>query len=160
MSRLRLQQRPLPSLLERLIDPESAVTAEQLPHWVSNMLAVIGRDLEELLNTRRSQAALPEEFAEVRNSLLDYGLPEQTFLDARTGHQLEEADRVLLACVDRFEPRLQDVRTVVLVPGVHEERRLRFRIDARLAVDPAPEVAFEADLDLMTGHWSVRVIES
>ena len=40
--------------------------------------------------------------------------------------------------------------------GEGAERRVRFRIDARLCVDPAPEVAFDTVLELMTGHYSVK----
>jgi predicted component of type VI protein secretion system len=38
----------------------------------------------------------------------------------------------------------------------NHERTVRFHINARLTVDPAPEVAFETVLELMTGHTSVQ----
>ena len=36
------------------------------------------------------------------------------------------------------------------------DRSVRFRIEARLSVDPAPEVAFDTVLELTTGHYSVN----
>jgi predicted component of type VI protein secretion system len=36
------------------------------------------------------------------------------------------------------------------------DRSVKFRIDARLCVDPAPEVAFDTVLELTTGHYSVK----
>jgi hypothetical protein len=33
---------------------------------------------------------------------------------------------------------------------------VKFRIEGRLCLDPAPEVAFDTTLELTTGHYSVR----
>jgi hypothetical protein len=36
---------------------------------------------------------------------------------------------------------------------------VRFHIDARLNVDPAPEVSFETVVELITGHASIKTSE-
>jgi predicted component of type VI protein secretion system len=36
---------------------------------------------------------------------------------------------------------------------------IRFRVDARLSVDPSPEVAFDTILELTSGHYSVKPSE-
>jgi type VI secretion system protein ImpF len=62
---------------------------------------------------------------------------------------IEEAIRI-------FEPRLQDV-AVTVEPVLIGERALRFRIDANLIVDPAPEpVTFDTTLQLVNGEYKVQ----
>jgi type VI secretion system protein ImpF len=58
--------------------------------------------------------------------------------------------------VRRFEPRLESV-VVSIEPVRSSERMLRFRIDARLKIDPAPEpITFDTVLQLSSGEYSVR----
>jgi type VI secretion system protein ImpF len=58
--------------------------------------------------------------------------------------------------IQRFEPRLADV-AVTLVEGREFDRTLRFRIDALLKVDPAPEpVTFDSLLQLHTKAFVVK----
>ena len=40
------------------------------------MIDSVRRDLEDLLNTHHDRTDLPEEFVEVRNSIVAYGLPD------------------------------------------------------------------------------------
>jgi type VI secretion system protein ImpF len=55
----------LPSILDRLIDPDSGGTAWRRGYGVQEMTEVVQRDLEDLLNTRQTHVGLPEAFAEV-----------------------------------------------------------------------------------------------
>jgi type VI secretion system protein ImpF len=124
------------------------------------MIDVVHRDLEELLNTRQAHTGLPEGLTEVQRSIYAYGLPDLTSLVAITVQQREEIGRVIEASIARFEPRLRDIRATLLNPDETKETKLRFRVDARLQVDPAPEVAFDTILELTTGHYSVKPSES
>jgi type VI secretion system protein ImpF len=155
MSRLDTTQRLLPSLLDRLIDPESGGTAWRRGYGVEQMVDAVQRDLEELLNTRQTHQGLNEEYVEVHRSIVAYGLPDLVSLNAVTSREREEIGRVLEAIIAQFEPRLKDIR-VHLVEGTDiKERTVKFRVDAKLCVDPAPEVAFNTILELATGHYSV-----
>ena len=51
-----LPQGLMPSILDRLIDPDSAGTDARRGYGLTQMLEVIRRDLEDLLNTRQSIA--------------------------------------------------------------------------------------------------------
>lgn len=144
-----------PSILDRLIDPESAGTAILVGYDERKMLAAVRRDLEELLNTRQTQADLPESFAELHRSILAYGLPDLTSFDAVTPDDRRRIGQMIEKIIERFEPRLRDVRATVLTPGESRERTIRFRVDARLCLDPAPEVAFDTVLELSTGRYAV-----
>lgn len=160
MARIDPQQGLLPSILDRLIDPDTKGTSWKSGYSLQNMVDVVRRDLEDLLNTRQSHQGLTEAFGETERSILGYGLPDLTSLDAITSQQREEIGRILETVVRRYEPRLRDVRATLVDAGESKRPTVRFRIDARLALEPAPEVAFETILELTTGHSAVKQAES
>jgi type VI secretion system protein ImpF len=147
----------MPSVLDRLIDPESGGTSYQRGYGVEQMVAAVQRDLEDLLNTRQTHMGLPADLVELHRSIYGYGLPDLTSLNAMSPQQREEIGRVIETLVTTFEPRLRDVRAFLVESlGENYERTLRFRVEARLNVDPAPEVAFDTVLELATGHYSIN----
>lgn len=160
MSRVDPQQGLLPSIVDRLIDADSAGTAWRRGYGVEQMEAAVRRDLEDLLNTRQALSHIPEGCPEVANSVVCYGLPDLTSYNAITPMQREELGRTIEAIIARFEPRLRDVRASLVDTATDKERRVRFRVAARLCLEPAPEVAFDTILELTTGHCSVKTPES
>ena len=55
-----------------------------------------------------------------------------------------------------YEPRLRDVNVCVLNPGEDlTVQSLRFRVEARLNVDPSPEYAFDTILEIASGLYVV-----
>ncbi|HTU22164.1 MAG TPA: type VI secretion system baseplate subunit TssE [Gemmataceae bacterium] len=156
MASINPQQGLMPSLLDRLIDPEAGGTAWRHGYSVEQMVEAVHRDLEDLLNTRLVNIDIPEDCPETRRSLAGYGLPDLASLQAFTPEQRAEIGRILEATIARFEPRLRDVRATLVNPGETKERTIRFRIDARLCVEPAPEVAFDTILELSTGHSTIE----
>jgi type VI secretion system protein ImpF len=156
MPRIDSQQGLMPSLLDRLIDPEASGTAWRPGYSVEQMIEAVHRDLEDLLNSRLTNLDIPEDCPETRRSLAGYGLPDLASLQAFTPAQRAEIGRVLEATIAHFEPRLRDVRATLVNPGETKERTVKFRIDARLCLDPAPEVAFDTILELSTGHSTIE----
>lgn len=156
MSRFAAKQRLGPSLLDRLTDPEAQGTQAQPGYSVSQMTNSVLRDLECLMNTRQSLAGVPEGYVEVWNSILAYGVPDLTSLNALTPQQQREIGQVLEGVISRFEPRLRGVRATLAPSEDDKGRAVHFRMDARLAINPAPEVPFEAVLDLSTGTYEIK----
>ncbi len=156
MPPLSKQEGLMPSVLDRLLDPDSAGTAWRRGYGLQQMMQAVQRDLEELLNTRQSHQGVPEDLVELNNSIFAYGLPELTSLNATNSAEREAIGLILEQVVMRFEPRLTNVRATLEHDADSKDRNLRFRIDARLSVDPCPEVAFETVLELMTGHYAVK----
>jgi len=150
----------VPSILDRLLDEDPGVTQEPMAgrfQGVRGMERAVARDLETLLNTRQEiLQALPDEFAEVSNSLLTYGLPDLSSFSLDSEDDRGRVRRVIEQAIANCEPRLERVQ--VILQGAREnERGLRFRIDALLRVDPAPEpVTFDAMLQLNTQQYIVR----
>jgi type VI secretion system protein ImpF len=155
MSRIDAQQGLMPSLLDRLIDPDADGTAWRHGFGVRQMIASVHRDLEDLLNTRQVLADLPPDCAELAASIVAYGMPDLTSVEAVTPDQRARIGKMLEALIRRFEPRLKDVRATLLEPDQAVRRAVKFRIEARLSVEPAPEVAFDTILELTTGRSSI-----
>ena len=149
----------VPSILDRLLDAEPGNAREPLADRFQSLReleAVVARDLELLLNTKReSLAELPTEFAEVNRSLVTYGLPDFTDFSLDSIDDRSRILRTVEQVIADFEPRLQNVHVAIEPPRPHD-RGLRFRIDALLRVDPAPQpVTFDAVLRLITKDYQI-----
>lgn len=148
-----------PSVLDRLIDFEPNVTSES-PKSRSRSLRelkqAVRRDLEWLLNTRRYAGEVSSTLEEVPNSVVMYGLPDFTAIAAKSPAEQKRLVKELESAIRNFEPRFMDLR-ITLEPPTSVERVLRFRIDARLKVEPTPEpVTFDTIMQLGSGEYKVQ----
>jgi type VI secretion system protein ImpF len=148
-----------PSVLDRLLDDHPQFSEEPPEDRTQNIQELknsVARDLEALLNSRQEALAeLPEEWAELRSSLLTYGLPDFTGLSLRSANDHARIRRSLEQAVANFEPRLERVRVTIEAPE-GALRLLHFRVEAMLHVEPAAEpVRFDAVLQLATQLYKV-----
>jgi len=139
------------SVLDRLLDDEPKVKSE-VPLTRSASLAkvktAVRRDLENLLNTRRTPDILPEGCVEVLRSVYVYGLPDITSLPANYLYEHGKLLQTIELAVTTFEARLEGVR-VTLAPVSGMSRVLHFSIAGMLRIDPLPEhVVYDASLEL------------
>jgi type VI secretion system protein ImpF len=160
MSRLNPNQGLMPSILDRLIDPDSEGTSWMRGYTPRQMLEAVRRDMEDLFNTHQSSGQVPAGYTEVVNSIVSYGLPDLASLYSVARDRSQDIATLIAQVVTRHEPRLRDVRVVLVGTDLKEDRRVRFHIEANLNVDPSPEVAFETVLELTTGHTSIRTDEA
>jgi type VI secretion system protein ImpF len=160
MARTDRDPNMVPSLLDRLLDdqPEdSQEPASSRSQTVRQLEKSVARDLEALLNTRRETLEdLSEDFKEVTRSLINYGLPDFTSFSLAGEKDRTRIRRALEEAITYFEPRLHRVRVTLEAPkGL--DRALRFRVDALLRVEPAPEpVTFDAVLQLQNQEYRVQ----
>ena len=146
-----------PSVLDRLLDPESAGTAVLSGYTVEKMVAAVRRDLEDLLNTVHPYHTFPDHYPETRDSVVTYGLPDLASVEAVSADQRAAIGLTIQRAVARFEPRLKQVRVTLLKKDEDPTRMsVRFRVEARLNADPAPDVAFDTVLEMGTGKYEVR----
>jgi type VI secretion system protein ImpF len=151
----RPDQPLVPSILDRLMDDEPDKNIEAPRNRVQLMRelkAAVRRDLEWLLNTRRPNVEIAG-FEELAKSLLNYGLPDFS----GTGPISETARTALTSQIREIirahEPRL--IQVDVELSGENEplDRTLRFRINALLRADPAPEpVVFDSQIEAGSGE--------
>jgi|APGre2960657423_1045063.scaffolds.fasta_scaffold05370_2 type VI secretion system protein ImpF len=153
----------LPSLLDRLLDDHPEESRE--PAWrdvqvVRVLKASLCRDLQSLLNAHRLLATIPEAYAELKTSLLNYGLPDLQSMEVREDHDLGLLCRLIEESIQTFEPRLQGVRVRPVIDAEGRkliDRRVRFEIEAVLVVEPLREpVLFSSLLDMASGEFAVE----
>ena len=160
MPKIEANQPLVPSVLDRLIDydptasRESPTSRNQL---LRDLKQNLRRDLENLLNTRRRCQSWPKNLDELERSLVNYGVPDMTgaTLGLATGReQFREACEKALRL---FEPRFTKVAVEMLKNPDLLDRTLRFRINAMLHAEPAPEpIVFDSALQPVTGNVTVK----
>ena len=159
MSSMPNDVRLIPSVLDRLIDWEPDRQSEPTvgrTQVLRQMKASVGRDLQNLLNTRCRATSWPEPLTELNESLAAYGIPDCVGVNTGSREQQSELRRMIQQAVETFEPRLMNVHVSLNDTNDPTDRTLRFRIDAMLNVDPAPEpVAYDSRLDASIGSFSV-----
>jgi len=147
------------SVLDRIIDQEPKNRSEAMPTYAQTLRllkASLRRDLEFLLNTRRTPEEAPDSASELQRSVYHYGLPDLTTLSARSVTDQNRLLKLIETVVANFEPRLANVK-VSLTPVTGTNRVLRFLIEGMLRIDPAPEhIAFDTVLELTSGQYEVR----
>lgn len=151
-TRKDLPDRLMPSILDRLL----GLDAEYDGYSLDEMFTSVRRDLEDLLNTHAPPTELAEGYVFLRRSVAAFGLPDLASLLLRSQSEGIAVSTLLEDVLGRFEPRLTDVR-ISEVPDKDAEKqfRMRFQIEAKLAIDPYPQVAFETVLELATGRTFV-----
>jgi type VI secretion system protein ImpF len=114
------------------------------------------RDLEWLLNTRRTPEEPDVSARELWRSVYCYGLPDVSALPLSHVEGQQRLVRLLEAAIAAFEPRLTNV-SVTLLPVAVQAKLLRFRIEALLRMEPAPErIFFDTTLELTSGRYEVE----
>jgi type VI secretion system protein ImpF len=146
----------MPSVLDRLVDPTSSGTDARRGYGLQQVFEVIRRDLEDLLNTRQSNADIPPELTRVRESIALYGIPDLTSFTVTSATQREAMAVELEKIIAKHEPRLRDIRVHLVDLAEGSRPTIRCRIEGRLALDPAPEVSFDTIMEPLTGQHVVR----
>ena len=142
----------LASLLDRLTDSEPRNTREvPPPEWeqLREHKASVARDLTNLLNTRRSDTDIREEFPFTRESVAGYGV--QDFSTAPM--DLEAIRREIERAIRVFEPRLSRVQ-VALVEAGHYQFSFRISAILRMAAGAEP-VVYDAELPKESRRFQV-----
>lgn len=149
----------LPSVLDRLIDREPTNRNEPNSWRTQSMKELkdsVRRDLEWLLNSRRTPFEPPDSAKELWQSVYCYGLPDTIGLALRSSDDRKRLATVVELAIASFEPRLLNVK--VTVPATAPSHRVvHFQIEALLRVEPAPErVYFDTKLEISSGEYQVE----
>lgn len=159
-SRVREDQPLVPSIFDRLLDDEPANSRETAPsrqQVLRQLKQSVGRDLENLLNTRQRWGEWPAPLEELERSLVNYGIPDFTGVNMSLPSERERLRATIERVIQAFEPRFKTVRVKLQDNSEAFDRSLRFRIDGVLQVDPAPEpVIFDSQLEPTTSTFQVK----
>ncbi|HEY7879180.1 MAG TPA: type VI secretion system baseplate subunit TssE [Gemmatimonadaceae bacterium] len=148
------------SLLDRLIDTEPRERTEPTMTWAQSVRELkrsVHRDLEALLNTRRTPSPASDEMPELKASLYNFGLPDISSMSRDAPDVRMRLLRYVEETIALFEPRLSNVRASLVDDPANTTRRdLHFVIQALLRMDPNPEpVLFDTTLDAASGAFQV-----
>lgn len=160
MAKVREDQPLVPSVLDRLLDdePTNRREAPKSRHQVLRELKLsVQRDLQNLLNTRWRCESWPLDLDELDVSLVSYGIPDFTGVQMSAASERERLRMIVEQSIRKFEPRFKSVRITLVDNKDDVDRTLRFRIDAMLYAEPAPEpVIFDSQLEPATGAFAVK----
>ena len=148
------------SILDRLIDLEPREISD--PQF-SRALSVrqyktsVRRDLQWLLNTKRTPEAAGTAFQHTRRSLYNYGIPDFSVLSSTSHKDRNRLLSEMEESIEFFEPRMKNVKVSLVNTDGLTTKMLRFQIEATLLMDPAPEqVSFDTVLDVVSGDYEVK----
>lgn len=154
MARVDLDQPLQPSVLDRLLDenPDRSVDPpKSRGQSLAELRAAVRRDLEILLNTRHRCRGWHPDHKELKSSLLNYGIPEFTSANMASDTSRDEFRAAIEEVIRRCEPRFQSIEVVLLDNADRMDRTIRFRIEALMFADPAPEpVVFDSTMEPST----------
>ena len=158
MARTDNEIRITPSVLDRLLDFEPNVSSEAPKSRSKSLRELkisVRRDLEWLLNSRQYADYIPENLEETNKSVAVYGLPDFTGASVKSPTEQKRLIKQIETAIKVFEPRFLDLK-VTLEPFGTVERVLKFRIDARLDIEPTPEpISFDTVFQLGSSEFSV-----
>ncbi len=144
------------SVLDRLIDLEPQTQIENAPsrsQSVRVLKSSVRRDLEWLLNSRRICEMPDEGLKEVNRSGYVYGLADVSTLAMAASADRNKLVRQILDTIKLFEPRLMNVRLVMVETPDAGKKDVRLRIEAMLRMDPVPEpISFDTVIELKSGN--------
>jgi type VI secretion system protein ImpF len=159
MARTELERTVQPSVLDRLVDDEPRLSGDpQITREESErrFRAAVRRDVEWLLNTRRSMYPAPEWCPETRQSVYDYGLADTTGIPVATADGRKALLATIQATIERFEPRLTNTVVRIVDRPSDTALQVHFVVQATLLMDPSPEqVVFDTVLEVGRGEYEV-----
>ena len=147
----------LPSILDRLIEPKEGDSADlgSRGQSVRELEEAVRRDLQDLLNTRRTAIDGFPEDVELSRSLLTFGLPELSGFNPTVPDQRKSLQEIIERTIRQFEPRLMNVR-VTSISSDASGRGMRMCVEALLKVSPAPlPITFDTLVKSGSGEWQV-----
>mgnify|MGYP001561757014 CR=1 FL=1 len=116
MARTEIEHIVVPSLLDRLTDEAPKVSVDpqiSRADSVRNFRRSVERDVETLLNSRRTMYPAAQNFPELRQSVYDYGLIDTTGIPVGTKAGRE---RLLAGNVITGPALIEEAASVTLVP--------------------------------------------
>jgi len=157
--RTELERSVLPSLLDRLTDTEPARPVDPATTFDASARAFrlsVQRDVEWLLNTRRSIVAVPAQYAALRDSVFEFGIPDTTGLAVGTPEGRKQLQELLQEALQRFEPRLAEARVKMVDTATGSGPCAGSPRPRSGSAGPSPErVVFDTVLEVASGVYDV-----
>lgn len=147
------------TVLDRLIDREPDAAGDRPISRADSIREYkqgLQRDLEWLLNTRRTETPEPERLPELANSVYYYGLPDLTSLGRDSGDSLARLVTFVEQALAKFEPRLTAIKVTIAPAAEGPLAEVRLQVEAVLRLEPSPErISFDTVMHKANGDIEV-----
>lgn len=149
-----------PSLLDRLRSGDEGEAAHRPYQLLPELRKSVRYDLECLLNTRWRCTNSDELPAGLASSLVNYGLPDFSGGNLQAAQDPTTVYKAVAKTIERFEPRLKNVKVRPLDDSQAVDRTLRFQIEAVLEVEPFRDrIRFTTVLEPASGKVTIKAAE-
>src|ERR1700686_2155803 len=147
------------SVLDRLIDKDPKVSSEvplTRAQSLRELKLGIKRDVEWLLNTRKTIDPAPGSARETVRSVYHYGFEDISSKAVLSSRDHGDLVREMELAIAVFEPRLKRARVrMEMAEGSY--RSVNLVIEGLVCMDPAPEpVRFDTVLELGKGEYEIK----
>ena len=149
----------LAPLLDRLTN--DALSSQPLrSHQVLKQLREsVRQDLEYLFNSRYRCVSPPKGHEHLSASLVNFGLPDISTVNLTASESRTRFCRDVEETIMTFEPRIQSVKVISEQAVDPDDPTIRFRIEAKLHANPAPEtIVFDSSLNPVNHQINVAEI--
>lgn len=152
------EKRLLAPVLDRLLGNGGDINQ---PHQILRQLREsVRRDLEFLFNTRLRCISPQEDAKHLQNSLLNYGLPDMATVNLTSADSRKDFCRVIERTILKNDPRIKSVSVKNDDKIDNEDPNIRFRVEAVLHTNPAPElIVFDSALNPISQTVNVSEIQ-
>ena len=151
-------KRLLAPLLDRLSGDDSNTQQLHSHHILKQLRESVRRDLEHLFNTRYRCVSPAQSHKHLHSSLVNFGLPDISTVNLTASASRQQFCRQVEEAILTFEPRIKAVRVFSDKAVDPEDPAIRFRIEAKLHANPAPEtIVFDSALNPV--NHNINVIE-
>lgn len=159
MARIDSEIKVTPSILDRLLDYEPKISTEPPKSRSTSLRELkqsVRRDLEWLLNSRRTIIEIAETLEETNNSVAVYGLKDLTGVAINSTKERARLIKEVENVIKTFEPRFINLK-VTLEPTENTDQEISFKVEALLNTEPVPEpIVFDTVLEIGSGDFQIR----
>ncbi|MFA7554819.1 MAG: type VI secretion system baseplate subunit TssE [Spongiibacteraceae bacterium] len=162
MAAINENKRLLAPLLDRLSDINSHTKDSPIKasHQVLKQLREsVRRDLEHLFNTRYRCVSPENSHQHLHRSLINFGLPDISTVNLTANSSRQRFCRDVEQAILNFDPRIKSVSVFSDKAIDPEDPAIRFRIEATLHANPAPEtIIFDSALNPINHSMNVSEV--
>lgn len=134
-------KRVLAPLFDRLLDTDGDTSRQSRPQaQLKQLRESVRRDLESLFNTRARAQSPASAFKQLQTSLLNFGLPDLSTVNFSSKKNRSDFCRTIEQAILRYDPRIKTVKVSTTDKVDVEDPTIRFRVEAKLHANPAPEI--------------------
>ncbi len=150
------------TVLDRLIDRDPEASGDRpinRADSIRDYKAALQRDLEWLMNARRTEEPDAGRLPELARSVFHYGLPDLTSLSRDSGESLTRLAAYIEQAIALYEPRLANVKVTVAPRDDAPLADVRMQVEAVLRLEPSPErITFDTVMHKGNGDLEVATI--